>query len=354
MNRVIAVTQVAERNNKSTTTKSLGLNSTSVSSSDPTKSSLLRQPNAGVGIIGGVSADVTVDFVNKLVKWSNEGKDNGNRLPNVLCSDLVLSNSCQLSNDAQIVEILGHKRALEAKLKPIEAGSPVRIGVLATNAILNALETGIGFEVILPDKATMEHTIIPSTKAKSQKDIEGAQNLLRIAIHVVLLRAVNTIILASDDLRDIFPYDDPLLKKCVDPLDSLASWEAKLKPNCSWKSCCELKFLPPMAILNAGILSRQTSEEGFEVILPDKATMEHMIIPSTKAKSQKDIEGAQNLLRIAIHVVLLRAVNTIILSSDDLRDIFPYDDPLLKKCVDPLDSLARSTVKLAQSAIQSF
>ncbi|GKD66443.1 probable amino-acid racemase [Tanacetum coccineum] len=225
-----------------------GLNSTSVSSSDPTKSSLLPQPNAGVGIIEGVSADVTVDFVNKLVKWSNEGKDNGNGLPYVLCSDPVLSNSCQLSNDAQIVEILRHKRAflersgaccivipchishlcLEAKLKPIEAGSPVRIGVLATNAILNAgfyqdkLQKE-GFEVILPDKATMEHTIIPSTEAKSRKDIEGAQNLLRIAIQVVLLlRAVNTIILASDDLRDILPYDDPLLKKCVDPLDSLA------------------------------------------------------------------------------------------------------------------------------------
>ncbi|GJV44303.1 hypothetical protein Tco_1428839 [Tanacetum coccineum] len=30
---------------------------------------------AKVGIIGGVSADMTVDFVNKLVKWSNEGKD---------------------------------------------------------------------------------------------------------------------------------------------------------------------------------------------------------------------------------------------------------------------------------------
>ncbi|GKC64451.1 probable amino-acid racemase [Tanacetum coccineum] len=103
MNRVIAVTPVAERNNKSTSTKSLGLNSTSVSSSDPTKSSVLRQPNAGVGIIGGVSADVTVDFVNKL--------DNGNGLPYVLCSDPVLSNSCQLSNDAQIVEILRHKRA---------------------------------------------------------------------------------------------------------------------------------------------------------------------------------------------------------------------------------------------------
>nr|GEW76287.1 probable amino-acid racemase [Tanacetum cinerariifolium] len=260
MNQVIVVTPDAERDNKPTSTKILGLNSTSVSSSDPTKSSLLRHPNARVGIIRGVSADVTLDFVNKQIKWSNEGKDNGNGLPYVLCSDPVLSNSCQLSNDAQIVEILKHKRAFlersgaccivipchishvwydevskgclvhvlnmgecvanelkQARLKPIEVGSPVRIGVLATNAILNAgfyqdkLQKE-GFEVILPHKATMEHKIIPSTEAKIRKDIEGAQNLLRITIHVLLVRAVNTIILASDDLRDIFPYDDPLLK----------------------------------------------------------------------------------------------------------------------------------------------
>ena len=83
--------------------------------------------------------------------------------------------------------------------------------------------------------------------------------------------------------------------------------------------------------------------------------MEHTIIPSIEAKSRKDIEGAQNLLRIAIQVLLVRAANTIILASDDLRDLLPHDDPLLKKCVDPLDALARSTVKLAQSAaIQSF
>ncbi|GJY37870.1 hypothetical protein Tco_0424234, partial [Tanacetum coccineum] len=39
-----------------------------------------------------------------------------------------------------------------------------------------------GFEIILPGKATMEHTIIPSTKGKSRKDIERGQNFLRIAI----------------------------------------------------------------------------------------------------------------------------------------------------------------------------
>ncbi|GJV44306.1 probable amino-acid racemase [Tanacetum coccineum] len=113
MNRVIVVTPVAERNNKSTSTKSLGLNSTS---------------------------------------------------------------------------------SLEAKLKPIEAGSPMRIGVLATNAILNA-----GFY-----------------QDKLQKEV------------VLPLRAVNTIILASDDLQDILPYDDTLLKKCVYPVDSLARSTVKL------------------------------------------------------------------------------------------------------------------------------
>ncbi|PWA94781.1 hypothetical protein CTI12_AA056180 [Artemisia annua] len=274
MNRVV-VTPVAERSNKPPSTKSLGLNSTSVSSRNLTKGPLLCQPNA-VGIIGGVSADVTLDFVNKLVSWSNKGNDDGKGLPYVLCSDPILSNSCQLSNDTQIVEILRHKRVFlersgarcivipchishlwydevskgcsvpvlhmgecvanelkEAKLKPIEAGSPVQIGVLATNAILNAgfyqdkLQKE-GFEVILPDKATMEHTIIPSIEAKSRKDIEGAQNLLRIAIQVLLVRAVNTIILASDDLGDLLPHDDPLLRKCVDPLDSLARSTVKL------------------------------------------------------------------------------------------------------------------------------
>nr|GEV96617.1 probable amino-acid racemase [Tanacetum cinerariifolium] len=41
-----------------------------------------------------------------------------------------------------------------------------------------------GFEVILPGKATMKHTIIPSTKGKSRKDVERAQNFWRIAIQV--------------------------------------------------------------------------------------------------------------------------------------------------------------------------
>ncbi|XP_050884406.1 uncharacterized protein LOC127087551 isoform X2 [Lathyrus oleraceus] len=119
------------------------------------------------------------------------------------------------------------KELKEAKLKPLEAGSPLRIGVLATNATLAAgfykekLQNE-GFEVILPDRATMEHTVIPATEALSRKDMEGACNLLRIALQVLLVRAVNFVILASDEMRDVLPHDDPLLKKCIDPMEVLA------------------------------------------------------------------------------------------------------------------------------------
>ncbi|MFS7971077.1 putative aspartate racemase [Helianthus anomalus] len=118
----------------------------------------------------------------------------------------------------------------EAKLKPLEAGSPLRIAVLATDSggfYQDKLQKE-GFEVILPDKATMEHAIIPSIEAIRRKDIEGAQNLLRIVLQVLLVRAVNIITLASDDVRKILPHNDPLLKKCVDPLDSLARSTVKL------------------------------------------------------------------------------------------------------------------------------
>lgn len=77
--------------------------------------------------------------------------------------------------------------------------------------------------------------------------------------------------------------------------------------------------------------------------------MEHTVIPAVEALNRKDIEGAQNLLRISLQVLLVRAVNTIIIASDDMRDLLPPDDPLLKKCVDPMDALARSTVEFAKS-----
>lgn len=89
--------------------------------------------------------------------------------------------------------------------------------------------------------------------------------------------------------------------------------------------------------------------QGFEVVLPDKATMEHTIVPAIEASNREDMEGARNLLRIALQVLLVRAVNTVVLASDDLRDILPQDDPLLRKCIDPIDALARSTIKWAKA-----
>ena len=88
-------------------------------------------------------------------------------------------------------------------------------------------------------------------------------------------------------------------------------------------------------------------------MLPDKATMEHTVIPAIDAISRKDIEGARTLLRIALQVLLVRGVNSVILASDDMRDLLPQNDPLLKKCVDPLDALAWSTIKWAQSTEKS-
>ena len=90
--------------------------------------------------------------------------------------------------------------------------------------------------------------------------------------------------------------------------------------------------------------------QGFEVVLPDKATMEHTIDPAIEALTKNDVEGAQTLLRIALQVLLVRAVNTVILASDELRELLPQDDPLLEKCIDPMDALARTTIKYAQSA----
>lgn len=244
--------------------------------------SLLNQANT-VGIVGGASVDSTLNLLGKLVQLSGEEND----LPFLLCSDPLLnkellsherssfpslngkSGGVQL-DDTLIVENLRRKRIFlekagarcivmpchlshiwhdevckgcsvpflhvsdcvakelkEANMKPLEAGSPLQIGVLATNAILTAgfyqekLQHE-GFEVVLPDKATMEHTVIPALDALNRKDVEGARNLLRIALQVLLVRAVNTVILASDNMQDLLPPDDPLLKKCIDPMDALA------------------------------------------------------------------------------------------------------------------------------------
>ncbi|XP_044471678.1 aspartate racemase-like isoform X3 [Mangifera indica] len=231
-----------------------------------------------VGIIGGVSVSATLSFLEKLVRWSS--KDAKECVPFVLCYDPELKNELfhslkrtgdqNKSNRGFIVENLLHKRSFleqfgarcivmpchvshawheeisegcsvpflhigecvtrelkEAKLKPLEPGSGVRIGVLATHETLTAgiyqeqLESQ-GFEVVLPDAATMEHIIIPIIETMNRGDIEGAQNLLRIAIHVLLVRAVNAVILASDEMQGLLPDGDPLLKKRIDPMDALA------------------------------------------------------------------------------------------------------------------------------------
>ncbi|KAG6587918.1 hypothetical protein SDJN03_16483, partial [Cucurbita argyrosperma subsp. sororia] len=241
---------------------------------------LLVQPNT-VGVIGGVSVISTLLFLEKLVWWSL--KDGQQSIPFVVCSDPALGkgippltslttfteNSSQHAQiDAPIIEILKQKcvfleqsgaRCLitpchlshrwlgdtscklpflhvgdcvamelkEAKLKPLEAGSSVRIGLLATDA---AIVTGFyrerlqnqGFEVVLPDDATIKHILVPAVEALNKRDQEGARNLLRIAVHILLIRAVNIVILASDEFLNLLPPDDPILKKCIDPMDALA------------------------------------------------------------------------------------------------------------------------------------
>lgn len=77
--------------------------------------------------------------------------------------------------------------------------------------------------------------------------------------------------------------------------------------------------------------------------------MQHIVLPAIEAMNRRDIEGARNLLRIAIQLLLVRAVNAVILASDEMHGLLPHDDPLLKKCIDPMDALARSTIKWAKS-----
>lgn len=242
----------------------------------------LSQQNT-VGVIGGVSVLSTLVFLEKLACWSSR---NGKECPPfVVCSDPVLSKALSLRgsfpstrtridhielNQELMIQNLRHKMnvlqqsgarglalpchlshawhkeiskdsslpflhvgdcvAMElknAKMKPIHATSTVRIGLLTTDSSFvvcyykEKLQSQ-GFEVVLLDKATEEHILVPAVDALQRKDIEGARNLLRIAIHVLLVRGVNVVILASDDLLGILPHNDPLLKKCIDPMDALA------------------------------------------------------------------------------------------------------------------------------------
>ncbi|KAJ7282159.1 hypothetical protein O6H91_Y007300 [Diphasiastrum complanatum] len=119
------------------------------------------------------------------------------------------------------------KELKAADLSPLEAGSRrPKIGILSTQPILAAgfyqqIFHNQGFDVALPDKATMEHTVIPGIRALRRHDMEGARNLLRIAVQVLLVNAVNVVVLACHDMCTAFSPDDPLLKRCIDPVDSL-------------------------------------------------------------------------------------------------------------------------------------
>ncbi|KAI3455348.1 hypothetical protein Pfo_012011 [Paulownia fortunei] len=260
------------------------------SSSDRSFNIPLTGQANGIGILGGVSVDSSLNFAKKLVNLKLE--DEESRPPFILCSDPALSKKLLFlekgslpflsakaervhTDHSSVVENLRSKRMFleksgvccvvmpchvshswhdeikegcsvpflhvgecvakelkEAKLRPLEAGSPLRIGVLATNEALVArlyqekLENE-GFEVITPDTATVEHTVIPAVEALNRKDFEGAQNLFRIALQVLLVRAVNRVILASDALRELLPPDDPLWRKCIDPMDALAQSSIK-------------------------------------------------------------------------------------------------------------------------------
>ncbi|KAM7483665.1 hypothetical protein LguiB_008248 [Lonicera macranthoides] len=92
--------------------------------------------------------------------------------------------------------------------------------------------------------------------------------------------------------------------------------EAKWRTPCK---DCGSPVLGNSATLKAGFYQEKLRREGFEVVLPDKATMEHTIIPASEALNQKDMEGAQNLLIIALQVLLVRAVNRVTLTFDDMN-----------------------------------
>ncbi|GJT85991.1 hypothetical protein Tco_1067708 [Tanacetum coccineum] len=88
-----------------------------------------------------------------------------------IAESLVLLLSSPADRELEIIEQLMNIQSDEGRLENRLSLSQVLIQ---------------GFEVILPGKATMEHTIIPSTKGKSRKDIERGQNFLRIAIQIVV------------------------------------------------------------------------------------------------------------------------------------------------------------------------
>ncbi|KAG6537519.1 uncharacterized protein LOC122034884 [Zingiber officinale] len=219
-----------------------------------------------IGVLGGAPAAATLRFVNNLVQSFGDES-----LPFVVCADPAIGRSLadrerspaaleSLRRGRVFLERAGarciampchaaHAWHLEiaegcavpfldagecvaeelkaAKLRPAEIWSNVRVGVLAldaTSLVARFYQEKLekrGFEVVFPDKETMEHMVIPAMEAFERKDMEGARNLVRISIHVLLVRAVSSIVLASDSMQGLLPEDDPLLRMCIDPMDAL-------------------------------------------------------------------------------------------------------------------------------------
>lgn len=189
------ILQTDESDNLPEVKKRSGANSASTYH-DTDSNSLLSQSNT-IGVIGGVSVDSTLSFTQKLVKWSLEDGECG--MPFVLCCDPVFNKELLLYERSSFpliggskperpnfdpklaVDNLRRKRAFleksgarcivmpchimhswhdevstgssvsflhmadcvakelkDAKMKPLEAGSPLRIGLLATETVLDA------------------------------------------------------------------------------------------------------------------------------------------------------------------------------------------------------------------------
>ncbi|KAK9706144.1 hypothetical protein RND81_07G106700 [Saponaria officinalis] len=256
-----------DANNHRNNSNKHGVKSLICSNSSIKLSSFSNESKNVVGVIGGVSVLSTLIFLEKFVLWGSRKCQGG--VPFIVCSDPFMKRRLYNKNTF-MVENMRSKRVfleeggakcivmpchvshalygeislgcelpflhvarcvarelVEARFRPLEAGCGVKIGLIANEATLLAgfyqdeLKKQ-GFEVAMPDRLTMEHIVKPAMKCMKQNDVVGARNLLRIAIQGLLVKAVNVVILASDELQCLLPYDDPLVKYCVDPLDSLA------------------------------------------------------------------------------------------------------------------------------------
>lgn len=231
-----------------------------------------------VGVLGGASPRATLDFMRKVMDATSAQTDT-DHIPMLVCSTPRPA-TCRTSNGRlegaadslsmqSIQSLLEERRFLEQagagcivmpchvahlwfeeistgcsvpflhladalveeliaeNLQPLEAGGRPKVGLLAAEQTLRAefyqrRLRQAGFEVVLPDKATMEHAVIPGVEALQRQDMEGAQNLLRIAAQVLLVNAVNRVVLACHDMSSAFAPKDPTLSRCIDPMETLA------------------------------------------------------------------------------------------------------------------------------------